>query len=142
MRGAVLAALPWCDILLMAAAVADYTPVAPETERKRHKDGDEWVLRLRRTRDILRDVAGHPARRGKTVIGFSLDVDLDLEEGARKLREKSLDGIVVNGAAALGADRTEAVLLRPSAPALPLGTGSKREVADALLRAVGPPLPP
>ncbi len=95
MHRAVLAHIEWADSLVMAAAVADYTPAEPLAEKLKKKDGDLY-LRLKRTVDILADLKDRPERRGKFVVGFSLDVGLNLEEGRRKLVAKNLDLIVVN----------------------------------------------
>lgn len=128
---AVLANLEWSDCLVMTAAVADYTPAEPLDTKLKKGDGD-LVLRLKRTPDILRTVMERPERKGRLVIGFSLDVGMNLDEGRRKLREKQLDMIVVNTAASFGADTATAWLVRPNGEE-ECGTITKRQLADKIV---------
>jgi phosphopantothenoylcysteine decarboxylase/phosphopantothenate--cysteine ligase len=85
-----------CDVLLMAAAVADFTPATP-TNGKLKKSGREHLrIELEPTADVL---AGLAARRshGQTLVGFAAEHGAEAIEYARaKLAEKHLDAIVVN----------------------------------------------
>lgn len=110
MAAAVLRHLPGHQALVMAAAVADYTPAEPLESKLKKKDGDLY-LRLKRTTDILAAVKDSPHRAGKCVVGFSLDVGVNIAEGRRKLEEKDLDFIVVNTTASFGSDRESAVII-------------------------------
>lgn len=103
----------WADALVMAAAVADYTPAEPMQVKLKKSDGD-LVLHLKRTKDILSALKDLPSRRGKFIAGFSLDVDVNLNEGLRKLQEKDLDLIVVNNVSSFGGDRENACILTPT----------------------------
>lgn len=127
---AVVENLAWADCLVMTAAVADYTPAEPMDTKLKKADGDLY-LRLKRTPDILRTVMALPEREGKFVVGFSLDVGMNLAEGRRKLAEKRLDLIVVNTAASFGSERIRAWFLSPGEER-DLGDMEKRELADAL----------
>lgn len=89
MAAAVERVLPETDILVMAAAVADYQP--EKSHREKHHS-PELHLRLRRTTDILTTVAARKNR--PLVVGFSLDDSL--ERAKTKLLEKQLDLIVAN----------------------------------------------
>lgn len=131
MLDAVLANLAWCDALVMAAAVADYTPAEPLGEKLKKREGD-LVLRLKRTRDILLAVRDHPGRAGKFVVGFSLDTGLNLAEGRRKLAEKNLDRIVVNTTSSFGS-RTERACIVSADGAEDLGEIAKDDLARRLL---------
>ncbi|MDR1518605.1 MAG: hypothetical protein LBU23_00465 [Planctomycetota bacterium] len=110
MLAAVLGHFAWADALIMAAAVADYTPSDPSREKLKKGPGD-LLLRLKRTEDILSRVGALPERRGKCLVGFSLDVGVNLDEGRRKLREKGLDLVVVNSVASFAAGQTSAWLV-------------------------------
>ncbi len=99
MATAVLEGLERTDLLVMAAAVADYRPARVEAEKiKKGKDG--FVLPLERTPDVLAAVAErlrgatHPPIR----IGFAAETGDPRPEGRRKLREKGLDWLVANDA--------------------------------------------
>lgn len=91
-----------CDCLIMAAAVADYTPAHPsKTKLKKH--AVRLTLELKPTPDILK-WAGRQKERGQMLVGFALE-DRDLRANAeRKMREKNLDMIVANTPGAIGAD--------------------------------------
>jgi len=100
-----------CDCLIMAAAVADYTPAHP-SGTKMKKQADRLNLELKPTADILEWAGRHKAdsrptgHRSRLVVGFALE-DRDLRANAeRKMRQKHLDMIVANAPAAIGARRT------------------------------------
>lgn len=94
--------LPQCDCLIMAAAVADYTPAHP-AKTKLKKQTSKLTLELKPTPDILK-WAGRQKRPGQTLVGFALE-DRDLRANAeRKMREKHLDMIVANAPGAIGAN--------------------------------------
>jgi phosphopantothenoylcysteine decarboxylase/phosphopantothenate--cysteine ligase len=91
-----------CDCLIMAAAVADYTPSRP-SRTKLKKQMAKLTLELKPTPDILK-WAGRQKNPGQTVIGFALE-DKDLRASAeRKMHEKHLDMIIANTPDAIGAD--------------------------------------
>lgn len=82
------------DVIIMAAAVADYRPAAPEP-RKIKKMPGELTLKLERTEDILAAL-GQCKRPGQILVGFAAETD-DLERNALdKLRRKNLDWIAAN----------------------------------------------
>lgn len=123
--------LEWCDCLVMTAAVADYTPAEPLDSKLKKKDGDLF-LRLKRTSDILATIRDLPQRLGKFVVGFSLDVGVNLDEGGRKLREKNLDLIVVNTVESFGSNRATAWLLSPDGAENCGGIG-KEELSERIV---------
>lgn len=137
MLAAVVERLAWADWLVMTAAVADYTPAEPLDEKLKKADGD-LVLRLRRTKDILREVAARPERGRLKVVGFSLDVGMNLGEGRRKLAAKNLDYIVVNTAQSFGADRMNAAILAADGGEEMLGDVGKDALARRLLEILSP----
>ncbi|MCI0518955.1 MAG: bifunctional phosphopantothenoylcysteine decarboxylase/phosphopantothenate--cysteine ligase CoaBC [Chloroflexi bacterium] len=127
MLAAVLRALPGSDLLLMAAAVADFRPRSP-TAHKIKKDGGVPQISLEKTPDILAAVAqaraqsGHPLR----VVGFAAESQNLLDNAAVKLKAKKLDMIAANDISAQDAgfavDANRITLLYPSGEveALPL----------------------
>jgi phosphopantothenoylcysteine decarboxylase / phosphopantothenate---cysteine ligase len=83
------------DIVLMAAAVADYRPVE-RIEDKRPKDDQAWQVTLEPTRDVLRALADRRAN-GQVLVGFAADHgDAGLERARDKLSRKKVDLIVYN----------------------------------------------
>jgi phosphopantothenoylcysteine decarboxylase/phosphopantothenate--cysteine ligase len=87
---------PQCDVLLMAAAVADFTPAAPERGKIKKGDRERLEVTLEPTADIVSGLAA--ARRdGQTLIGFAAEHGAVAVENARgKLADKGLDAVVVN----------------------------------------------
>ena len=107
MFAAVKAHFGACDCLIMAAAVADYTPTRrSRTKIKKGEGGPRPTLQLKPTVDILRWAGRHKSE-GQIVVGFALE-DRDLRARAgKKLREKHLDMIVANAPEAIGAERSD-----------------------------------
>lgn len=90
--------LPGCDVLIMAAAVADYRPKpATVASGAKHRRGDEpLVLRLESTPDLLAGCSAR-ARPDQLLVGFALEPEVELLASARaKLQRKSIDLIVAN----------------------------------------------
>ena len=136
LHDAVLAALP-ADAYIGAAAVADWTPVAPSASKLKKQPGeDRLVLAFARTRDVLAAVAGHPAR-PRLVIGFAAETGGDLAAHARaKLDGKGADAIAANRVGVPGSgfesdDNTLEVFWRDGMRTL--GPASKQDVAERLL---------
>ena len=89
------------DIVMMAAAVADYRPVAPEPG-KRTKSGDRWTIELEPTTDILARL-GERRTSGQLVVGFAAEHGPGGAERARaKLERKGADMIVMNDVSRIG----------------------------------------
>jgi len=81
------------DIVIMAAAIADYTPVSV-ADQKMKKSDDELVIQLKRTKDVLKEMA--KVKGNQKMIGFALETNNELEFAHKKLKEKDLDLIVLN----------------------------------------------
>jgi phosphopantothenoylcysteine decarboxylase/phosphopantothenate--cysteine ligase len=136
MRAEVERALGDADVLVMAAAPADYRPTEVATSKLK-KTGDSRSIALTENDDIL--ASTRPARRnGAVVVGFALETDDILANAQRKLEAKSLDMIVLNDAKEPGAGfavETNRVTIlsrgKEQPEQLPLLT--KHEVADAIL---------
>jgi len=123
------------DVLIMAAAVADYR--AEQIGAKKRKKGDAaWRPTFVRTRDVLRDVSAHP-QRPALVIGFAAETDDVLENARQKLVAKGLDGIVANVVggpySAFGSDTNTVDLLDRLGGHVSLETASKSELAYQIL---------
>lgn len=136
MHRAVLDALP-ADAYVGAAAVADWTPVAPAAAKLKKQPGvDRLVLELQRTADILADVARHPSR-PRLVVGFAAETSGDLAAHAQgKLRDKGADAIAANRVGVAGSgfespDNALEVWWRGGSRSL--GPAPKTALADQLL---------
>lgn len=82
------------DITVMAAAVADYTPVRPAQEKIK-KDSDTLMLELKKTNDILKSL-GKKKKQGQILVGFALETTNEKNYALKKLEEKNADIIVLN----------------------------------------------
>lgn len=101
MKDAVLAELPECDALVMAAAVADFRPREAATEKMKKREGLPKV-ELEPTPDILRSVSESPGR-PRVLVGFAAESHDLLENAEEKLKAKGLDLIAANDITAEGA---------------------------------------
>ncbi len=128
------------DLLVMAAAVADYRPELPhEGKLKKDEAGEELELRLVRTTDVLSTLSSR-RRPGQVLVGFAAEHgEGALGYGRGKLARKDLDAVVVNdiGEAGIGFDApdNEVTIVTASAE-VHVPRTSKAEVATAILDAV------
>ncbi len=131
MHAAVMSRFDRCDVLIMAAAVADYRP--EQREAQKIKKGGSLKLELVRNPDILADVGAKRSQRPSVLVGFALETE-NLEQAARdKLERKAADLIVANEAsAALGGDTNRATLVE-AASTTPLPEMTKRALANQIL---------
>ena len=121
------------DILVMAAAVADYRPAAVADDKIKKKDGDLSIA-VERTPDILGTIG--PKKKGQFLCGFSMETRDMLANSSAKLEKKNLDMVVANNlkvaGAGFGVDTNVVTFITPDgARELPLM--SKDDVADAIL---------
>ncbi len=131
---AVTAAAPQQDIIIKAAAVADYRPAAIADEKIKKKD-DDLSIPLERTQDILKYLGAH-RREDQFLCGFSMETENMLENSRRKLQSKKIDMIAANNVKVKGAgfavDTNVLTLITPDSECeLPLLT--KEEAAMRLL---------
>ncbi len=123
------------DIIIKAAAVADYRPAEASDNKIKKKDGDDLTIPLARTRDILAEL-GARKRPGQFLCGFSMETENMVENSRKKLTKKNLDLIAANNVkvegAGFGVDTNVLTLIAPDGTReLPIMT--KDEAADALL---------
>lgn len=122
------------DIIIKAAAVADYRPLHTSDEKIK-KTGDDMSIALEQTEDILGYLGAHK-REGQFLCGFSMETENMEENSRKKLWKKNLDLIVANNlkqaGAGFGTD-TNIVTLMSETDTLQLPLMSKEEVADRLL---------
>ena len=143
---------PGADVVVMAAAVADFRP-AEVADHKIKKSGDDGAptITLVRNPDVLAEL-GRRRRPGQVLVGFAAETgdgsgDV-LAHARRKLAAKGCDLLVVNdvsGGKVFGRADTEVVLLHAGGEVTPLPPGSKTEVAEAIwdaTAAILPKLPP
>ncbi len=135
MKDAILGRLDAVDVVVMAAAVADYRPEL-SAPQKIKKDEKPLTLKLVRTDDILMAIAGKK-KKEQTIVGFAAETE-SLEANAReKLSRKKLDLIVANDVSRPGSgfevDSNEATLFRADGAVRKLPLMSKLALADEIL---------
>ena len=126
---------PENDIVIQAAAPADYKPAEQSPKKIKKQNGEELVIRLTETPDVAKAV-GTKKKAGQTLVGFAAETDQLLEHAGEKLRRKNLDLIVANDVtqpgAGFGVDTNIATLItRDEMISRPLQ--SKRALAEDIL---------
>lgn len=137
MADAVLPRQKEMDIMILAAAVADYTPITT-AEEKIHKADGGMNLELTRTTDILKTL-GQNKRDGQILIGFSMETENLIPNSRRKLSSKNCDFIVANSLRQAGAGfagDTNVVTVISEKETSELGLLSKDDTAEEILRIV------
>ena len=122
------------DIIIKAAAVADYTPT-DYADQKIKKTGSDLNISLKRTTDILKHL-GTNKRKDQVICGFSMETENLLENSRKKLVSKNIDMICANslktrGAGFAGDTNVVTILTKGGIKQLPLM--SKLDTADAIL---------
>jgi phosphopantothenoylcysteine decarboxylase/phosphopantothenate--cysteine ligase len=137
---------PRCDCLIMAAAVADYTPVRP-AKTKIKKQDRSLTIKLKPTVDILKWAGKHKkvrrqkaedrGQKGQIVVGFALEDKNIRARAAKKLNEKNLDMIIANTPVAIGADKSTVEIKIRERKWLKLPKASKATIAKKIISLVG-----
>jgi phosphopantothenoylcysteine decarboxylase/phosphopantothenate--cysteine ligase len=138
LESAVAEALPTADVLIMAAAPADFRPSNPAGAKRPRQDGPV-TIQLEPTNDILLATASL-RKPGSVIVGFALETGDAVAKGRAKLQRKNLDLIVVNDALEPGAgfevDTNRVVIVDRDGEHREVPLASKRVIADAILDAV------
>ena len=126
-----------CDCLIMAAAVADYTPVRP-AKSKIKKQNKSLSIKLKPTADILK-WAGRQKRvkskraKGQIVVGFSLEDKAIRSRAEKKLREKNLDMIIANSPDAIGSEKSTVQIKTPESGWIKIENTTKTTIAKRII---------
>lgn len=124
-----------CDITVLCAAVADFTPAAPSGSKIK-KNGESMMLELVPTRDIAAAI-GERRRPGEVVVGFALETDNAQDNAQDKLRRKNMDMIVLNSmrdpGAGFGVDTNRVTLFFRDGGSEELPLESKTAVASDIV---------
>jgi phosphopantothenoylcysteine decarboxylase/phosphopantothenate--cysteine ligase len=136
MHAAVMEALPRHGIVIKAAAVADYAPLSAAASKiKKETAGEAMTIALRRTPDILADVATAQPR--PFVVAFAAETDSLEDNARRKLLTKNADLVVANDVAdasiGFDSDQNEVLVIARDGTATKIDRAAKRVVADKIL---------
>ncbi|MBE7178605.1 MAG: bifunctional phosphopantothenoylcysteine decarboxylase/phosphopantothenate--cysteine ligase CoaBC, partial [Mucilaginibacter polytrichastri] len=134
MYDACLSAFAQQDIVIMAAAVADYRPAEPAPEKIKKKD-DKISIELVKNPDILREMGRQ--KKHQMLVGFALETENEHANAREKLEKKNLDLIVLNSlrdaGAGFGTDTNRVTLFDRAGNETSIDLKSKKEVAAAIV---------
>lgn len=140
MAEAVLAETTDADLLIMAAAVADYKPTRKADHKIKKDQGGLDVIKLERTVDILGEVAKNRGKKKATpvvIIGFAAETENLLENAKVKLEKKGLDLIAANDVSrddrGIGLDKNQVLLIWKDGQTRELPVMDKADIADELV---------
>ncbi|MEC5422747.1 bifunctional phosphopantothenoylcysteine decarboxylase/phosphopantothenate--cysteine ligase CoaBC [Virgibacillus sp. C22-A2] len=126
---------PSHDIVIKAAAVADYRPKHVYSEKMKKQEG-MWSIEMERTKDILKSLG--EIKKHQFLVGFAAETTNPQEYGVQKLKKKNLDAIVINNVAAVGAgfggDTNIATYINKNLKPDEITLATKIEVARKIIR--------
>ncbi len=137
MHAAVMKHFPKVDAVVMAAAVADFTPVTPSPQKikKEKMKSDSFSLELTPTKDILQALG--TKKKGAVLVGFALETEHGIASGKKKLKQKNLDLVVLNkplqDGAGIGTDESIVTLISKNGKIEKLPKMAKFDVANQIL---------
>lgn len=134
MKGAVMDNLPGADVLVMAAAVADFRPEVKMPKKIKKRDGTPEI-KIEPTEDIINEVQKSKSK--CLVIGFAAETDNVIENARKKLIEKGMDLVVANRVgepdSGFAAETNSAAVISPADEDVELAMMSKLDLAELLL---------
>jgi len=126
------------DIIILAAAVADYTP-AVVAEKKIKKKEDTFSIELIKTTDIAKTL-GQQKRENQLMVGFALETDNEVANAKAKIQSKNLDMIVLNSlqdsGAGFGHDTNKISIIKKDDTIIAFDLKSKQDVAQDIVNAI------
>jgi len=126
---------PQCDIAVMTAAVADYTPLKTQDSKIKKQD-DQLSLSLKPTKDIL-EAIGKAKKKDQFLVGFALETDNEMNNAKSKLKKKNLDLIILNSLNDPGAgfqhDTNKVTMIDSRGEVIEFPQKMKREVAKDIV---------
>lgn len=135
MAGAVMSRVDSSDVVIKAAAVADFTPVHMSESKIKKSDKDTMTIELRKTRDIVASI-GQLERR-PLLVAFAAETDTVEAHAREKLGRKNADMIVANDVSDVSigfdSDQNEVTVLRRDRDAVRIARAPKREIAEKIL---------
>ncbi|MEP7319065.1 MAG: bifunctional phosphopantothenoylcysteine decarboxylase/phosphopantothenate--cysteine ligase CoaBC [Panacibacter sp.] len=125
-------------ITVMSAAVADYSPVEPATEKIK-KAGDELILQLSKTKDILKSL-GEIKKPDQLLVGFALETNNEREYALGKMKSKNADMIVLNSLkdanAGFGHNTNKVTVFDSSGNEYNLSLDTKQKIAEGIVNII------
>jgi len=129
---------PGCDIAVMSAAVADYTPINNAREKIKKTD-NELTIQLTKTKDILKTL-GERKTNSQVLVGFALETNNEKANALQKLQTKNADMIVLNSlqdaGAGFGHDTNKITIFDKAGNVFPFDMKSKKNVATDIVNTI------
>ncbi len=129
---------PQSDVIVFAAAVADYTPKYPSSNKIKKKEG-EFLMELIKTKDIAAEL-GKQKQAHQIIVGFALETDHELSHAQEKLQQKNMDFIVLNSlrdkGAGFGGDTNKITIIDKDGNVTKFDLKAKTEVAKDIVQYV------
>ncbi len=126
---------PHTDGAIMAAAVADFTPV-DKADQKVKRGKDNWTIELKPNPDIAASL-GKIKKPHQILVGFALETNDEEKNASLKLKKKNLDFIILNSlqekGAGFGVDTNKITILDANGQKTPYSLKSKKEVAEDIV---------
>ncbi len=127
-----------CDIAIMSAAVADYTPLNVSKEKIK-KSESVFSIELKRTEDILKKL-GTIKRKEQILVGFALETENEIENALKKLEQKNADFIILNSmkdaGAGFGSNSNKITIFDKSRDSISFDLKSKELVAHDIINTI------
>ncbi|MDR3112590.1 MAG: hypothetical protein LBU55_05470 [Elusimicrobiota bacterium] len=120
------------DIIISCAAVADFSP-KKTFKQKINKTEKFNEIKLKKNADIIAYCGKH--KKHRVVVGFALEPEKSFQNAKKKIEDKNLDFIVLNGKEALGADKTSAVIIMPAGNTVKIKDRNKNFIAERIINA-------
>ncbi|RCW70766.1 bifunctional phosphopantothenoylcysteine decarboxylase/phosphopantothenate--cysteine ligase CoaBC [Saliterribacillus persicus] len=137
MHEALLEVYDDADIVIKAAAVADYRPKDTFEQKMKKKPGS-WMIEMERTTDILGELG--KTKKDQYLVGFAAETENVLENGLNKLKRKNLNAIVINDISKPGAgfssDTNAVTIITESKETKTIALAEKSIVADEILKVI------
>ena len=137
MRAQTLQIAPEADFIIMAAAVADFSPqkISANKIKRAKTPSSALTITLQENPDILAELANNKTPQ-QTLLGFALETT-ELEKNAKKkLAQKNCDWIVANEASAINAEHSAVILFAKNGSKLTLAKNSKQRLAEQILEII------
>ncbi len=138
MRREILKEVKKADVIIMTAAVSDFTPAKYSDRKIKKVEGEDIILELKRTPDILSEISFKIVNRQSSIVnpiivGFALETDDIIKNAKEKLKEKNLDFIVANSVNGFGSDQNKVTIIDKKGNLYDIPQMSKDGIAEILL---------
>jgi len=135
MRREILKEVERADVIVMTAAVSDFTPENYSDKKIKKEDTEGITIKLKKNPDILSEISHQPSAisHQRIVVGFALETDDMIKNAKEKLKEKNLDFIVANSVNGFGSDQNKVTIIDKKGNLYDIPQMSKDGVAEIIL---------